>query len=76
MSASHRYRVELRQPRRIRQLATLAEAKPHFRTLDPFISRLVHDGQSGVLVLVDLQSGTVVARRHLAPLPEEGSATE
>ena len=62
------YRVVLRQPRRITVLAVVSGEKPHHRTLDPFASRLLLEGVSGVLELVDDATGTVVARRRLEPL--------
>ena len=61
------YRVELRQPRRTRILANGLQVKPHFRSLDPYISRLVHDGKAGVVVLIDNQTGAIVARRRVEP---------
>ena len=67
MSTGPIYRVELRQPRRIRHLGTLTHAKPHFRTLDPFLSRLVREGHEGWLFLVDDRTGAVVAKRRIGP---------
>lgn len=36
---------------------------PHQRSLDPFVSRLMQEGQTGVLVLIDNLTGRVVAKR-------------
>jgi hypothetical protein len=65
MSAT-RFRVELRQPRRVRHLGMITTTKPHFRTLDPFYSRLVRDGLTGWLLLIDDRTGAIVARRHIS----------
>jgi hypothetical protein len=44
----------------------ITTTKPHFRTLDPFYSRLVRDGHTGWLLLIDDRTGAVVARRHIS----------
>lgn len=41
-------------------------AFPQYRTLDPFVSRLVQDGRHGEVVLIDDETGKIVARRKLA----------
>ena len=58
-------RVELRQPRRIHLLAAAITVRPHFRSLDPYLSRLLHQGRAGMVVLVDNETGAVVARRRV-----------
>lgn len=49
MSQFAHYRVEhrdeRRQPYRSTVIAAITSAKPHVRTLDPFISSLIHQGQ-------------------------------
>lgn len=35
------------------------------RALDPYVSRLIHDGQTGWAVLVDDATGAVVTRRSI-----------
>jgi hypothetical protein len=65
MSASATFRVELRQPRRTKVLATLLVSRPHFRTLDPFVSHLLRDGHQGNLALVNAETGEVVVRRRV-----------
>ena len=67
MSTPAQYRVEHRQPCRSTTLAVLTNAKPSIRALDPFLSRLLHDGKSGWAVLVDEATGAVVARRRIEP---------
>jgi len=58
-------RVELRKPRRIHLLAAAVAVRPHFRSLDPYLSRLLHQGQTGMVVLVNNETGAVVARRQV-----------
>lgn len=65
MSHTPQYRVEHRQPTRTTVMAVLPGAKPHRRTLDPFLSRLIHDGKTGWAVLVDDATGGVVTRRRI-----------
>ena len=65
MSTPSRYRVEHRQPKRSTVLDVLVGPKPHRRALDPYVSRLIHDGQTGWAVLVDDATGAVVARRPI-----------
>ena len=45
----------------------MTNAKPHYRTLDPFFSRLLRDGKAGWLVLVEVETGAIVARRRVGP---------
>ena len=61
-----RYRVEHHRPCRTRVLAVLDDARPNRRTLDPFLSRLILEGQTGWAVLVDESTGGVVTRRRIA----------
>jgi hypothetical protein len=68
MSINRSYRVELRTPGKVRLLGRLPDARPHFRALDPFASRLIRDGSQGWLMLVDEETGGVVARRRVGPL--------
>jgi len=66
MSHQSPFRVELRQPRRRVFLGTLVGARPHRRSLDPFLSRVLQDGENGWLVLINEDTGQVVARRRIA----------
>jgi len=59
------YRVVLRQKGRITVLGIMSGGPPHVRTLDPFASRLLLEGISGTLDLVDKATGRLVARRRL-----------
>ena len=65
------YRVELRTPGKVRLLGRMPYARPHFRALDPFVSRLVRDGLHGWLMLVDEETGGVVGKRRVGPLRTE-----
>lgn len=65
MFTSRSYRVELRTPSKVQMLGRLPYARPHFRALDPFVSRLLRDGGRGWLMLVDEETGGVVARRRV-----------
>jgi len=58
-----RYRVEHHHDRGVTILGWLASGRPHHSTLDPYVSRLVRDGTEGLVVLVDLASGTRAAQR-------------
>ena len=57
----------LRQKGRITVLGIVSGGPPHVRTLDPFASRLLLEGVSGTLDLVDKATGRLVARRRLDP---------
>ena len=46
-------------------LGIVSGGPPHVRTLDPFASRLLLEGISGTLDLVDKATGRLVARRRL-----------
>lgn len=65
MSVPPTYRVEHRRPRRSTVLAVASGAKPHWRALDPYVSRLIHEGEAGWIVLVDEATGQVVTRRPI-----------
>lgn len=66
MSHQSPFRVELRQPQRRVFLGTLIGARPHRRSLDPFLSRVIQNGEKGWLVLINEDTGQVVARRRVA----------
>ena len=68
------YRIELHQPKRKQVLATGLGVKPHFRSLDLYLSRLRHDGKAGVLVLIDMETGARVAQRHVLTTNSRGSS--
>jgi hypothetical protein len=72
------YRVELHHNGEIVLLDRQLEARPHFRTLDPYLSRPARDGTGGWLLLVDEESNKIVARRRVVPLedPDPSSASE
>lgn len=58
------YRVEF-WDERINVIDRLKDVFPQFRTLDPFVSRLVQDGAEGEVVLIDEETNEVVARRKV-----------
>ncbi len=62
-----RYRVEHQEPRRTRLLAILEGVKPHFRSLDLFVSMLLRQGKRGWVRLVEERTGRVGAKRRLEP---------
>jgi hypothetical protein len=68
----HWYRVEHRTAGEVKTLGLLADVAPHHATLAPFASRLVQNGASGELVLVDASTGTEVARQDVAAGPRRG----
>jgi len=68
MPTNRSYRVELRTPGKVKLLGRMPYARPHFRALDPFLSRLIREGAHGWLMLVDEETNGVVARRRLGPL--------
>ena len=59
------YRVEFRQKNKIRVLAPHLDANPNKRSLDLFVSRLKLEGQTGVVVLIERETGVVVARQRV-----------
>ena len=62
-----RYRGEHHQPRQTRLLAILEDAKPHHRTLEVFVRRLLQRGEQGWVRFVDDATGLVVLKRPIAP---------
>ena len=60
------YRVEFRQAYQTRVLAPHLDAKPNNRSLDPFVSRLKHEGKTGEVLLIERATGTVVARQKVS----------
>jgi hypothetical protein len=56
------FRVELRSDE-TRILDRVEGVFPQFRTLDPYASRLIQDGEEGELVLIDEATDQVVARK-------------
>lgn len=65
MPVPTRFRVEYRAPGKTRVLAVLHGAKAHRSSLDLYYSPLVHERKQGWLVLIDDESGDVVAKRRL-----------
>jgi len=61
------YRVAHRERGRVRVLGRLEGGAPHHTALDPFLSALLHDGSDGELLLVDVTTNAVVARRTVQP---------
>ena len=68
MRNASRYRVEFRTNDHIHVLAIAADARPNIRSLDPYISRLVHAGKAGDVALVNCVTGKVVAIRTIPPV--------
>jgi hypothetical protein len=64
--ADRRFRVEYRRADEVLVLARVTRVFPHHSTLQPYLTRLVWDGASGEVVLVDEATGADVARRRLA----------
>ena len=56
------YRVELRTDQ-TRILDRVEGVFPQFRTLDPYASRLIQDGEEGELLLIDEATDQIVARK-------------
>ena len=65
MPTSALYRVEHHVGRTVTVLAEAVVGFPHSTTLVPYVSRLVLQGASGWLVLVEETTGRRVARRHI-----------
>jgi len=65
-SGPTRYRVEHRHAYRTTVLGTLTGCRPHFRSLDAYVSHLTHAGKPGWVLLVDDATGRVLIRRQLA----------
>jgi hypothetical protein len=62
-----RYRVEHHHDEMVHILGILSDAYGHFRTLDPFVSRLLQSNAEGVILLVNDVTDVVVARRQVRP---------
>jgi hypothetical protein len=58
--------VELRTDQ-TRVLDRVEGVFPQFRTLDPYASRLIQEGEQGELLLVDEATDKVVARKLVKP---------
>jgi hypothetical protein len=58
------FRVELRTDQ-TRILDRVEGVFPQFRTLDPYASRLIQDGEEGELLLIDEATDQVVARKNV-----------
>ena len=61
------YRVEHWHHDRVTALGVIAGEVPHRNALDPFVSRLIHEGAAGVVVLIEMETGSVVAERIISP---------
>ena len=61
------YRVEHRVRSKRTALGSLGGVRPHHMALEPFVGDLLRRGLTGEVVLVDEATGTVVARRRIAP---------
>ena len=61
-----RFRVEHRGADGVRVLARVAGVFPHWSTLVPYASRLLMDGATGAVVLLDDVNGEIVATYALA----------
>lgn len=60
------YRVELRTDQ-TRILDRVEGVFPQFRTLDPYASRLIQEGEEGELLLIDEATNKIVARKLVKP---------
>ena len=61
------YRVEYRAEGTVRVLGELRDVPAHHATLTPFVSPLLRGGAEGQLLLVDVATNAVVARRTVQP---------
>jgi hypothetical protein len=59
------FRIELWNEE-IRVIDRIEGAFAQYRTLDPFVSRLLQDGHEGEVVLVDDETGEIIARRKVS----------
>jgi hypothetical protein len=66
------YRIEHRTGDDVASLGRVADLTPHPASLTPFVSRLLLDGRTGVVVLVDEATGVEVARHELRRGPLRG----
>jgi hypothetical protein len=62
-----RYRVEFQQGGATQYVGHLDHCYAHHSALDPFVSRLVQEGQAGTVCLIDDETGALVARRRVLP---------
>ena len=60
------FRVELRTDQ-TRILDRVEGVFPQFRTLDPYASRLIQEGEQGELLLIDEATDQIVARKLVKP---------
>jgi hypothetical protein len=58
------FRVELWNEE-IHVIDRIEGAFPQYRTLDPFVSRLLQEGREGEAVLIDDETGDVIAKRKV-----------
>ena len=66
-SLPSRYPVEHQQPIHSTVLAGLCDARSHHRPLDPFLSRLIHEGRTGWTIPVDGVTDQDVAIQPVDP---------
>ncbi len=50
----------------IHVIGRIEGAFAQYRTLDPFVSRLLQEGRKGEAVLIDEETGEVIAKRKVA----------
>jgi hypothetical protein len=58
------FRVELWN-NEVEVIARIEGAFAQYRTLDPFVSRLLQEGREGEAVLIDDETGKIIARRKV-----------
>jgi hypothetical protein len=58
------YRIELWTDE-IRVIDRIQGVFPQFRTLDPYVSRLIQEGVEGEAILVDDETGEIVGRQKV-----------
>jgi hypothetical protein len=68
--ASRWHRIEHRTGDAVTSLGRVADLAPHRTTLAPFVSRLLMDGETGIVVMVDESTGDDVARHDLVSGPQ------
>ena len=64
-----RYRIEHRHAGQITVIHAAICMRPNVRTLDPYISRLLLNGMSGAVVVVDEWTGEDTMRRNVKRRP-------
>ena len=70
MDPEPRYRIEHHTQEDRRVVGYLNEFEPaHHRSLELYAGRLLLDGHTGLVVLIDQTTETLVARRHIRPAP-------